>query len=948
MADEWEDVDFGATDTSSSVAAPIISDSITDEWEDIDFSSLTKTEEKKVPQSLPLKFATGVSMAANSALFGFGDEIGAGTLAAWEEVGEHVGLIPKASISDRYASYTKPAREATAQFREEYPTLSEGLDIGGGLVTGGAGAVRAGVLKALPAISRVLRGAATGGATGAVAGAGYTDEGLEDLSLEEALWERAKGAGVGLGVGSIFGAGIGGVSAAVRTLGRSQAAGIARERLKKIVTSESGAVGDLPQVKIPERLTRANSFILKMFDQATDDDILQATQRIERANQNKTPITIFEAMDLPQGYADAKALTASRGGRDVAGKFLLERRAEMPERVENILGKISSEDDVLSASRGLTDTASGIVTKLEEGRTVISKPLYKVAMKKTPIIESKKIDELLELPIVQEVLAKQRKFFPREIPEPDHHWSGGKKVYLNNKGYPDNHFKTLDYLKKGLDDRIDKLDPFEKNAANALRGIKHELTSVMDNYTPEYKHARDVYAGLSSPINWLKGHSFGDTKTRGILEDILKANPEKAGSAARALIAKKPSQLKEIRDVFEVSGKEAELRAGVRAGFQDLIDEARTGVLDDKGGAIIDKLFGRKKSIQKKLNALIGEEDTLEIFKDLELEGLISKGESGVGINLQSFGSPSTPMLRALGEHKGLFQKLKDPKGSLKEIFDSLKPTEHEQLTKEISEQLFKAANIDEFRAWATLQSRYNHYLKGFDAFTTVAEKTSTKGAITGTAGSSGESGRASTGGVVLLGSAGAGAIGGQQLIGVEENEQKRPGAISMEGDSSIGFLSPGDDSGAGLLPKTTTQKKKEAMKKQDVRAIEAEIDKDPIDRAIYETESGRNPRAKNTRSSASGGFQLIKETARSLGVTHVYDLGQNYAGYKKLRAQHERMFGSADPQVVYGAHFLGAELMRKYLAGKSLSEKEGKLVKEFEGKALPRFLRIYNRITEV
>lgn len=136
-----------------------------------------------------------------------------------------------------------------------------------------------------------------------------------------------------------------------------------------------------------------------------------------------------------------------------------------------------------------------------------------------------------------------------------------------------------------------------------------------------------------------------------------------------------------------------------------------------------------------------------------------------------------------------------------------------------------------------------------------------------------------------------------------------------------------------------------EGMREQDIAAIEELIDADPIDSAIYETESDRNPLAKNPNSSASGGFQLINQTAKSLGVDDPFDLEQNYRGYRKLREEHARLFGN-DPAAIYGAHFMGSPLFRKYLNGAELTRSEQAIVKDFETKAFPRFKRIYERIT--
>ena len=135
--------------------------------------------------------------------------------------------------------------------------------------------------------------------------------------------------------------------------------------------------------------------------------------------------------------------------------------------------------------------------------------------------------------------------------------------------------------------------------------------------------------------------------------------------------------------------------------------------------------------------------------------------------------------------------------------------------------------------------------------------------------------------------------------------------------------------------------KLKESEKTPRIKKIEAIIDSDPVDSAIYEVESGRDPEAKNPVSSASGAFQLVKRTARALGVKDVFDIEDNYSGYKRLRAENEARFGD-DPAVIYAGHYLGAPLLDKVLKGKPLTKTEAEQVAYLKAKALPRFERIY------
>lgn len=157
--------------------------------------------------------------------------------------------------------------------------------------------------------------------------------------------------------------------------------------------------------------------------------------------------------------------------------------------------------------------------------------------------------------------------------------------------------------------------------------------------------------------------------------------------------------------------------------------------------------------------------------------------------------------------------------------------------------------------------------------------------------------------------------------------------------DSNQFYIDEGDTMTTDTKPPQVTA----APIKQDVAAIEQEIDKDPYMSALYEAESGRNPLAKNPTSSASGAFQLINSTAKNLGVEDPFDMAQNYAGALKLTDTHRAKFGN-DPAKLYMAHYLGETVLRKLLNRQQLSAKEQAQVDYLQKKALPDFLKIYNR----
>lgn len=130
-----------------------------------------------------------------------------------------------------------------------------------------------------------------------------------------------------------------------------------------------------------------------------------------------------------------------------------------------------------------------------------------------------------------------------------------------------------------------------------------------------------------------------------------------------------------------------------------------------------------------------------------------------------------------------------------------------------------------------------------------------------------------------------------------------------------------------------------------DVTQAVQEIKADPYYNALATAESGWNPNAKNKSSSATGLFQLVSGTAKSLGVEDPKNITQSFEGVKKLTEENKAIFGS-DPAMLYAAHYLGANVLKKWLDGKPLTDVQQAQVLELKTKALPNFLKAYRAAT--
>ena len=352
---------------------------------------------------------------------GFADEIEAGV---------------RAPFSDR--SYDQIANEIRARnkaYETANPGKAFGMQLGGGLLTGGAGAARVATLKGIQQAPKLLRYGATypgvGAAEGAIAGAGYADPG-----------RRGTGALVGSGVGA--------------------GAGIAAPLL----------VGGATKAVSP--------IVTKISDKAAEKVAQRAVAR-SLARDKMTPEQGLQAMkDMGEGAAlfdvgpNVSALGGTIANRPGAGltdvvDFVEARRAGQPTRVfnalKNAVGPTGTSVKLTEESGAFQSALNKMVPFTDELQELISRPAMQDAWKEAQITARN-----------------------RGIPLEDF-----KDVFQNaNRG----EIKTelLHLLKKGLDDVIEpKRGPsgqlsteYGQNRLKSMQDLRTKFRKLAGDLNEDY------------------------------------------------------------------------------------------------------------------------------------------------------------------------------------------------------------------------------------------------------------------------------------------------------------------------------------------------------------------------------------------------------------------------------------------------------------------------------
>lgn len=284
--------------------------------------------------------------------FGFSDEL-AGVLGGI--IGTFDDDLEGTTFGERYRGVRDAARGNAAEFAERNPGTALAAELGGGLLTGGAGLARAGVGRAVNTAPRL---AGAGAAVGGVAGAGYS----EADSPGELTGDTLAGAAIG---------GVGGV-------------------LLPPVASAIGSAVTAPVRHL--QASRANRPIRAIEQAIARDDMIP--QKVA-ANLNKMPAgaTIADAGGESLQTL-ARDVTVQPGrARNIAKTLFEGRRRDAPGRIDTaVRAALNQQGDFHTARNAL-----------QEQMRRAAAPLYQEAHRQ-PMRMTPRLKALLERPSLRQAI----------------------------------------------------------------------------------------------------------------------------------------------------------------------------------------------------------------------------------------------------------------------------------------------------------------------------------------------------------------------------------------------------------------------------------------------------------------------------------------------------------------------------------------------------------------
>lgn len=428
----------------------------------------------------------------NGATFGLADEVGgAGAGVGGTIKALLTGEDPKAGYLDAYNRSVERNRAGRTAFAEENPGAALGTELLGGAASLG-GVVKT-IAKAPTLLSAVGRSMGFGGVAGGVAGAGNAEGGLENR-----------------GEGALAGAMIGGaIGGAIPAVGYGVGRGLQFGR-------------NVLGMQNPQR--QAQTLVSRAMERDSLPNPLQ-----NPADLPGKPATLMEAGGQNvKRLADQVNVQGGPGGQRMA-QFLEGRQAEQPTRIA---------DDIRNSLSKSVDTY-GTEAALRAERSALGNPAYERAWA-YPGNTSDRLSRFAQEPIVQQGMNRGVKLARLESLANDTPFDPNAYAItgFNAAGDPVigkvPTWRTWQAAKEGLDamlerDSFGRVLPTKDNMA--IQNVQRSLLKELDALNPEYKAAREAWAG---PTEQMQALNQGDNFMRLDPEQIAQNMSRMSGDAKEA------------------------------------------------------------------------------------------------------------------------------------------------------------------------------------------------------------------------------------------------------------------------------------------------------------------------------------------------------------------------------------------------------------------------------
>ena len=312
-------------------------------------------------------------------------------------------------------------------------------------------------------------------------------------------------------------------------------------------------------------------------------DPQRTAQNYALARQQGIKITPAEATDLASLKASQKRLGNITPTSDAMQDFYESRNADVTIAYNNFLDgitKTGSADEIASSAR---QAARDVIEETVAARSKAAAPYYQRAFEAEQKVDIRPIIDDLDGRMasakggIRDALGRAKTLLMRtDVPQ--------------GANEPETRFRALHEAKMALDDMIESAGQtgMGRTAKREIVGVKNALLKAMDDVSPDYKQARQIFSTESETVDRVVN------STVKILADLKDTKAQKAALTIMNPSQNSPAAVAQARALIE--GKNPEAWNGLKRLFlQQQMDKAfrisETGDVVNPAGKLYSKLM---------------------------------------------------------------------------------------------------------------------------------------------------------------------------------------------------------------------------------------------------------------------------------------------------------------------------------------------------------------------
>jgi hypothetical protein len=342
-------------------------------------------------------------------------------------------------------------------------------------------------------------------------------------------------------------------------------------------------------VGINRALSR-NPMQISAYDRKTAMDpatLTNARANVQAGQQEGVDLSFGQATGLRSALVSERQLARDPAGMDTLSGFYDKQRGQINQSLERLARGISPVKSGQEGASMLREGADAAIQAQLAERAAKAKPLYDVAYAQ-PMQWTDDLSGIMKRPAMiagwkkaQEIAANEGHELPQILT-----LDKSGTLVTGVKAAPD--WKTVDYIKRGLDDVIQgaknpMTGRIEGDAPRAIVALKQQFLSEVDKINPAYAAARAQFSSDSPAVQALLDGPVG-RMARDRVTDISRQTSEFFGPGRMS-----PEAVKEARSAYAKANAHDEWNAGLATYIRDVMQKTNASPT-----RLTNELFGRE------------------------------------------------------------------------------------------------------------------------------------------------------------------------------------------------------------------------------------------------------------------------------------------------------------------------------------------------------------------